>query len=96
MFAHDTTSFCNNKNDTRENNVWGYKFNSIIRDTVGLDRYGILSNEYLKKGNTLKSTDEDFDKAVQTAKRIILILHMSQNLIIQLLSDRIRDLLMQI
>lgn len=69
LFAHDTTSFCNNKNDTRENNVWGYKFNSIIRDTVGLDRYGILSNEYLKKGNTLKSTDEDFDKAVQTAKK---------------------------
>ena len=48
-----------------------------------------MSNEYLKKGNTLQSTDEDFDKAVQTAKRIILILHMSQNLIIQLLSDRI-------
>lgn len=69
LFAHDTTSFCNNKNDTRENNVWGYKFNSIIRDTVGLDRYGILSNEYLKKGNTLKSTDEDFDKAVQTAEK---------------------------
>lgn len=69
LFAHDTTSFCNNKNDTTYNNVWGYKFNSIIRDTVGLDRYGILSNEYLKKGNTLKSTDEDFDKAVQTAKK---------------------------
>ena len=69
MFAHDTTSFCNNKNDNKYNNVWGYKFNSIIRDTVGLDRYGILSNEYLKKGNTLQSTDEDFDKAVQTAKK---------------------------
>lgn len=69
LFAHDTTSYCNNKNDDQYNNVWGYKFNSIIRDTVGLDRYGILSNEYLKKGNTLKSTDEDFDKAVQTAKK---------------------------
>lgn len=69
LFAHDTTSFCNNKNDNKYNNVWGYKFNSIIRDTVGLDRYGILSNEYLKKGNTLQSTDEDFDKAVQTAKK---------------------------
>lgn len=69
LFAHDTTSFCNNKNDTRENNVWGYKFNSIIRDTVGLDRYGILSNEYLKKGNTLKSTDSDFTKAVETAEK---------------------------
>ena len=45
------------------------KFNSIIRDTVGLDRYGILSNEYLKKGNTLQSTDEDFDKAVQTCQK---------------------------
>ena len=69
LFAHDTTSYCNNKNDDQYNNVWGYKFNSIIRDTVGLDRYGILSNEYLKKGNTLKSTDEDFDKAVKTAEK---------------------------
>lgn len=70
LFAHDTTSFCNNKNDTRENNVWGYKFNSIIRDTVGLDRYGILSNAYLKKGNTLiKSTDSDFTKAVENAEK---------------------------
>ena len=69
LFAHDTTSFCNNKNDNQYNNVWGYKFNSIIRDTVGLDRYGILSNEYLKKGNRLQSTDEDFDKAVQTAEK---------------------------
>lgn len=69
LFAHDTTSFCNNKNDTTYNNVWGYKFNSIIRDTVGLDRYGILSNEYLKKGNTLKSTDSDFTKAVETAEK---------------------------
>lgn len=69
LFSHDTTSFCNNKNDNQYNNVWGYKFNSIIRDTVGLDRYGILSNEYLKKGNRLQSTDEDFDKAVQTAEK---------------------------
>lgn len=70
LFAHDTTSFCNNKNDTKRNNVWGYKFNSIIRDTVGLDRYGILSNAYLKKGNTLqKSTDADFEKAVETAEK---------------------------
>lgn len=69
LFAHDTTSFCNNKNDTTYNNVWGYKFNSIIRDTVGLDRYGIMSNEYLKKGNTLKSTDSDFTKAVETAEK---------------------------
>lgn len=70
LFAHDTTSFCNNKNDNQYNNVWGYKFNSIIRDTVGLDRYGILSNAYLKKGNTLqKSTDADFEKAVETAEK---------------------------
>lgn len=69
LFAHDTTSFCNNKNDTEYNNIWGYKFNSIIRDTVGLDRYGILSNEYLKKGNTLKSTDPDFKNAEETAQK---------------------------
>ena len=73
LFAHDTTSFCNNKIDTPYNNFWGYKFNSKIRDSVGLDRYGILSNEYLKKGNTLYSTDyrtdADFDKAVKTAEK---------------------------
>nr|WP_308669385.1 DUF5057 domain-containing protein [uncultured Agathobacter sp.] len=69
LFAHDTTSFCNNKNDTEYNNIWGYKFNSIIRDTVGLDRYGIMSNEYLKKGNTLKSTDPDFKNAEETAQK---------------------------
>lgn len=70
LFAHDTTSFCNNKNDNQYNNVWGYKFNSIIRDTVGLDRYGILSNAYLKKGNRLQEgTDADFEKAKETAEK---------------------------
>lgn len=70
LFSHDTTSFCNNKNDDQYNNVWGYKFNSIIRDTVGLDRYGILSNAYLKKGNRLQEgTDADFEKAVETAEK---------------------------
>lgn len=40
LFAHDTTSFCNNKNDTKYNNVWGYKFNSIIQissDWTGME-----------------------------------------------------------
>lgn len=70
LFSHDTTSFCNNKNDDQYNNVWGYKFNSIIRDTVGLDRYGILSNAYLKKGNRLREgTDADFEKAKETAEK---------------------------
>lgn len=70
LFSHDTTSFCNNKNDDQYNNVWGYKFNSIIRDTVGLDRYGILSNAYLKKGNRLQEgTDADFEKAKETAEK---------------------------
>lgn len=70
LFSHDTTSFCNNKNDDQYNNVWGYKFNSIIRDTVGLDRYGILSNAYLKKGNRLQEgTDSDFEKAKETAEK---------------------------
>lgn len=70
LFSHDTTSFCNNKNDDQYNNVWGYKFNSIIRDTVGLDRYGILSNAYLKKGNRLQEgTDADFEKAKENAEK---------------------------
>ena len=29
---------------------WGYKFNSLIRDTVGLDRYGVSVNDPVKTG----------------------------------------------
>ena len=70
LFTHDTTSHCNNKNtddnDIR-NNFWGYEFNTIVRDVVGMDRYGILNSSALKKGNTLKKGDADYNAAVNYA-----------------------------
>lgn len=42
LFTHDTTSFCN----VASNAQWGYYFNQVIRDKVGLDRYGVTSSDY--------------------------------------------------
>lgn len=69
LFTHDTTSHCNNKNTDKDirNNVWGYEFNTIVRDVVGMDRYGILNSSALKKGNTLKKGDADYNAAVNYA-----------------------------
>lgn len=54
LFTHDTTSF---SNASVGRNDWGYDFNKIIRDVVGMDRYGILSNEGLQSGETLTKND---------------------------------------
>lgn len=54
LFTHDTTSF---SNDSVGRNDWGYDFNKIIRDVVGMDRYGILSSEGLQSGATLTQND---------------------------------------
>lgn len=54
LFTHDTTSF---SNASVGKNIWGYDFNKIIRDVVGMDRYGILSNEGLQSGATLTKND---------------------------------------
>lgn len=54
LFTHDTTSYAN---ASVGNYIWGYDFNKIIRDVVGMDRYGILSNEGLKSGATLTQND---------------------------------------
>lgn len=54
LFTHDTTSF---SNASVGRNIWGYDFNKIIRDVVGMDRYGILSNEGLQSGATLTQND---------------------------------------
>ena len=57
LFTHDTTSFYNT------NIGWGYYFNTIIRDKVGLDRYGITSDElrdilyYETSGTNLTSAE---------------------------------------
>ena len=54
LFTHDTTSYAN---ASVGNYIWGYDFNQIIRDVVGMDRYGILSNDGLKSGATLTQND---------------------------------------
>ena len=54
LFTHDTTSYAN---ASVHNYIWGYDFNKIIRDMVGMDRYGILSNEGLQSGATLTQND---------------------------------------
>lgn len=54
LFTHDTTSYAN---ASVGNYIWGYDFNKIIRDVVGMDRYGILSNDGLKSGATLTQND---------------------------------------
>ena len=71
LFTHDTTSLSNNKykgNETVRNNNWGYDFNTIVRDVVGMDRYGILHSSALKKGNTLKEGTDEYAEAVSYAK----------------------------
>ena len=75
LFTHDTTSLSNNKNTEKywengneiRNNTWGYEFNTIVRDVVGMDRYGILNSSALKKGNTLTKGTADFEVAVSYA-----------------------------
>ena len=51
LFTHDTTSFLNvDRNkfnripDRGTTYYWGYSFNTLIRDKVGLDRYGVLAS----------------------------------------------------
>lgn len=54
LFTHDTTSFVNlpfspypaTDGHTVSTSTWGYYFNTIIRDAVGLDRYGVTNPDY--------------------------------------------------
>ena len=56
LFTHDTTSFANLPAVTSSGypttsssyipNNWGYYFNTILRDAVGLDRYGVTNPYY--------------------------------------------------
>lgn len=55
LFTHDTTSFVNLPGDYENSShyttysndwYWGYYFNSVVRDAVGLDRYGVTSPAY--------------------------------------------------
>ncbi len=44
LFTHDCTSFVNSevRSDGFLSQDWGYEFNSIIRNVVGMDRYNVL------------------------------------------------------
>lgn len=84
IFAHDTTSFINRDTDNvsspssaPETWVWGYTLNTYLRASVGMDRYGITSDQAitvdgrqstvsaeLKKGNDLSAKNGVF-KAIQ-------------------------------
>lgn len=65
LFTHDTTSFNNDKYNTGQ---WGYQFNSKIRNLVGMDRYGVMSSETLRKGVELQEGTKSFNTVVSEAK----------------------------
>ena len=48
LFTHDTTSFVNLpfNNYQTTSGSWGYYFNTVLRDSVGLDRYGVTNSTY--------------------------------------------------
>ena len=50
LFTHDTTSYINNATeaemDPKPYQYWGYEFNQVVRDKVGLDRYGVTNSTY--------------------------------------------------
>ncbi|MDD6022762.1 MAG: DUF5057 domain-containing protein [Oscillospiraceae bacterium] len=62
LFTHDTTSIWNREKSTSGGlwgwlesmtnfrGYWGYHFNKIIRDKVGLDRYGVTNSTFQSMG----------------------------------------------
>ena len=61
LFSHDNTAPCNSLNVYQNNpgSGHGYYFNTVIRDRVGLDRYGVTDDDIghglLYNGNTLNT-----------------------------------------
>ena len=51
LCTHDTTSPSNNSVAP----YWGYDYNTLLRNYVGMDRYDILNNQALKLGLTLSN-----------------------------------------
>lgn len=72
LFTHDTTSMNNNSlRPGLSGNQWGYYFNNIIREVVGMDRYGILDSTELKNIDTKISqaeNPESYQAAVEYAE----------------------------
>ncbi|MCI5855817.1 MAG: DUF5057 domain-containing protein [Agathobacter sp.] len=54
LCTHDTTSPSNDSTAK----YWGYDYNTLLRNYVGMDRYGILTNKALKLGLELDSTSD--------------------------------------
>ena len=93
LFTHDTTSFDNlPKNNSKYSDngtyriadygggswYWGYYFNSVIRDAVGLDRYGVTSPYYgiskystelssLRKAKSYENTNTSYNDYVSSS-----------------------------
>jgi hypothetical protein len=84
LFTHDTTSFTNisksysSTADGTVNPSWGYYFNTILRDPVGLDRYGVTNptygvTRYHKSGTTATSglTAKAYDGLTDAQKTLL-------------------------
>jgi len=60
LFTHDTLSYVNYINGTypEDNNInWGYQFNSLLRNSFGMDRYGVSErddDDYSDMGKSLR------------------------------------------
>lgn len=85
LFTHDTTSFVN-ANETVYRNAggrdfWGYSINRIMRNIVGMDRFGVTevdsssaftdSAKLLRKGNSLALTKNNTDNSISSGGTII-------------------------
>lgn len=68
LFTHDTTSATNYNGYIEPNYTktgsWGYFFNTILRDSVGLDRYGITSDNNFR--SALKAASLNVAQSAQT------------------------------
>lgn len=85
LFTHDTTSFVN-ANETVYRNAggpsfWGYSINRIMRNIVGMDRFGVTevdsssaftdSAKLLRKGIPLALTKNNTDNSISSGETII-------------------------
>lgn len=59
LVTYDTTSYYN-FDDPNNSKIWGLSFNKNLRDTVGMDRYGVsLADSPLKEGIDVSSENTD-------------------------------------
>lgn len=74
LFSHDTTSFNNHNYDKDGNKIsistaWAYHMNIMLRSLVGMDRFGITTNDTLAKlADGIKSDDSRYQTIIDYAK----------------------------